>query len=152
MIERTLMFSDSPATPGLSENIRVKSIIGRFLEHSRIWVFGNGHTLPSRRAKVFISSADAMGRSFDRRVEVLVPINNRTVHDQLLDQVMLANILDTERSWRLDPTGGWERVASEEGGGFNCHDYFMANPSLSGRGAAIEEHGVPHLSLKAPRT
>ena len=138
--------------PGLSENIRVKSIIGRFLEHSRIWVFGNGHVLPSRRAKVFISSADAMGRSFDRRVEVLVPINNRTVHDQLLDQVMLANILDTERSWRLDPTGGWERVASEEGGGFNCHDYFMANPSLSGRGAAIEEHGVPHLSLKAPRT
>ena len=133
--------------PGLSENIRVKSIIGRFLEHSRIWAFGNGHALPSRRARVFISSADAMGRSFDRRVEVLVPITNKTVHDQVLDQVMLANILDTERSWRLDPNGDWQRVGRREGG-FNCHDYFMSNPSLSGRGAAIEEKGVPRLSLK----
>ena len=142
--------------PGLSENIRVKSIIGRFLEHSRIWVFGNGHALPSRSARVFVSSADAMGRSFDRRVEVLVPITNQTVHDQVLDQVMLANILDTDRSWRLDPDGDWHRVAHGEsdagGGGFNCHDYFMANPSLSGRGAAIEEHGVPRLSLKARGT
>ena len=137
--------------PGLSENIRVKSIIGRFLEHSRIWVFGNGSALPSRRARVFISSADAMGRSFDRRVEVLVPITNKTVHDQVLDQVMLANILDTERSWRLDPEGEWDRVATDQGG-FNCHDYFMANPSLSGRGASIEEHGVPRLSLKARGT
>ena len=136
---------------GLSENISVKSIIGRFLEHSRVWVFGNGYALPSRRARVFISSADAMGRSFDRRVEVLVPITNKTVHDQVLDQVMLANILDTERSWRLDPEGEWERVGIGQGG-FNCHDYFMANPSLSGRGAAIEEHGVPRLSLKARGT
>ena len=134
--------------PGVSENIHVKSIIGRFLEHSRIWVFGNGHALPSRSAHVFISSADAMGRSFDRRVEVLVPITNSTVHDQVLDQVMLANILDTERSWRLHPDGDWKRATTGEGG-FNCHDYFMANPSLSGRGAAIEEHGVPRLSLKA---
>ena len=137
--------------PGLSEKIRVKSIIGRFLEHSRIWVFGNGYALPSRRARVFISSADAMGRSFDRRVEVLVPITNQTVHDQVLDQVMLANILDTERSWRLDPDGDWQRVGRGEGG-FNCHDYFMSNPSLSGRGAAIEENGVPRLSLKGRGT
>ncbi len=133
--------------PGLSETIRVKSIIGRFLEHSRIWVFANGYALPSRRARVFIASADAMSRSFDRRVEVLVPITNKTVHDQVLDQVMLANILDTERSWRLDPKGRWHRMAIGEGG-FNCHDYFMANPSLSGRGAAIEDKAVPRLSLR----
>lgn len=132
---------------GLSENIRVKSIIGRFLEHSRIWAFGNGYALPSRRARVFIASADAMSRSFDRRVEVLVPITNKTVHDQVLDQVMLANILDTERSWRLDPSGEYHRMTVGEGG-FNCHDYFMANPSLSGRGAAIEEHDVPRLTLR----
>lgn len=137
--------------PGLSERIRVKSIIGRFLEHSRIWAFANGKPLPSRAAKVFITSADAMARSFDRRVEVLVPVTNPTVHDQVLDQVMLANILDTERSWRLEPDGEYRRLAvgaEGEGGGFNCHDYFMANPSLSGRGAAIEDQAVPRLSLR----
>lgn len=133
--------------PGLSDNIRVKSVIGRFLEHSRIWAFGNGEPLPSRSGSLFITSADAMGRSFDRRVELLVPITNPTVHDQVLDQVLLANILDTERSWRQDPDGEYRRVAVGEGG-FNCHDYFMANPSLSGRGAAIGDQAIPRLSLR----
>ncbi len=132
--------------PGLSENITVKSIIGRFLEHSRIWAFGNGAFLPSQQAKVFITSADAMSRNLERRVEVLVPITNQTVHDQVLDQVMLANILDTERSWLLKADGDYKRLALGDGG-FSCHDYFMRNPSLSGRGASIEEHGVPELSL-----
>ena len=137
--------------PGLSETIAVKSVIGRFLEHSRIWAFANGAPLPSRTARVFITSADAMGRNFDRRVELLVPITNPTVHDQVLDQVMLANILDTERSWRLDADGVYRRMAigsDDDGAGFNCHAYFMANPSLSGRGAAIEDKAVPRLSLR----
>ena len=140
-----------PGVPGLSENIKVKSIVGRFLEHSRIVAFANGSPMPSDEARVFISSADWMPRNLDRRVEAMTPVENPTVHQQVLQQILMANIRDQAQSWTLDASGGYSRdPAWDHPGAFSAHEYFMNNPSLSGRGQKVKDlpSAIDHVATR----